>query len=46
VLVLAPQMLPGGLHAPPLSQVCFVHWTCCEVATSKFTLQHASVESQ
>jgi hypothetical protein len=30
----APQMFPGGLHAPPLSQVCSAsHWICCEVAT-------------
>ncbi len=46
VLVLAPQMLPGGLHAPPLSHVCFVHCTACETGTSRFTLQQASTESQ
>ncbi len=46
VLVLAPQMLPGGLHAPPLSHVCFKHWTAWAVDTSELTLQQASVESQ
>jgi hypothetical protein len=43
----APQMLPGGLHAPPLSQVCSVsHWICCEVATWSLMLQQEAVESQ
>jgi len=43
----APQMLPGGLHAPPLSQVWSVlHSTRCEGGTDALMLQQASVESQ
>ncbi len=43
---LPPQMLPGGLHAPPLSHVWLAHWTACEEGTSPLTLQHEAVESQ
>jgi hypothetical protein len=43
---LPPQMLPGGLHAPPLSQVWLEHWTLCETGTSSLTLQQELVESQ
>jgi hypothetical protein len=45
---LPPQMLPGGLHPPPLSQVWVEpeHWTCCEVGTTVLRLQQASVVSQ
>jgi hypothetical protein len=42
----APQMFPGGLHAPPLSQVCSVGLQATSWATPVFTLQQAAVESQ
>jgi hypothetical protein len=44
----APQMLPGGLQEPPLSQVCRVgsHWTHCDCAVWSFTLQQEAVVSQ
>jgi hypothetical protein len=46
--VVAPQMLPGGLQEPPLSQrwSSVVHWICCEVATWSLMLQQEAVESQ
>lgn len=43
----APQMLPGGLQDPPLSQVCSAsHAIRCDVGTLSLMLQQESVESQ
>jgi hypothetical protein len=44
----APQMLPGGLQAPPLSQrlSSVVQSTHCELAMSALMLQQDAVESQ
>ncbi len=44
----APQMLPGGLHEPPLSQVWSTgsHATACEGGTWALMLQQAAVRSQ
>ncbi len=44
--VLAPQMFPGGLQAPPLSQVCSVGLQATSWAAPVLTLQQAAVESQ
>jgi hypothetical protein len=48
--VLAPQMLPGGLHAPPLSQRLLWQRTCCPSVTVSLMLQQSlargSVELQ
>jgi hypothetical protein len=43
-----PQMFPGGLHAPPLSQSSFTgsHVTHFDSWTRWFTLQQEAVESQ
>jgi hypothetical protein len=45
---LYPQMSPGGLHEPPLSQTCVsgVHSISCDGGTRSLMLQQASVESQ
>jgi hypothetical protein len=46
--VVAPQMLPGGLQEPPLSQVCSTgsQATSCEAGTWSLMLQQAAVPSQ
>jgi hypothetical protein len=44
----APQMLPGGLQEPPLSQVLSVgsQWTHCDDGARWLMLQHDASESQ
>ncbi len=39
--VLAPQMLPGGLHAPPFGQRLFVQTICWLVGTESLRLQQS-----